>query len=138
MEKKYVFQPIQGVNKLTSCYLIAAALPCSKVEPHDDNLIVRVRIPEVPDFLMNYRDNCGYFYEYDCDDIFAIRALCDDKKCQTVGYIGDTALLKDLIYSGIKGIDRVVPIGKTMDFDLIWDGYQLPSILTRTVMFQLK
>lgn len=135
-EKKYTFQPIQGVNKLTSSYLIAAALPGCKIEPHDDNLIVRVRVPEVPAFLMDYRDNSGYFYEYDCDDFSALRALCNDKKCQTVGYIGGTEALKKLICSGVKGIDRVVPVGKTMDFDLIWDGYELPALLTRTVMFQ--
>ena len=136
VESRYNYQPIQGVNKLTSCYLIAAAFPGCKVEPHSDNLIVRVRVPEVPAFLMDYRDNSGYFYEYDCDDIMTIRALCNDKKCQTVGYIGDASLMKKLICSGIKGIDRVVPIGKTMDFDLIWDGYYLPALLTRTVVFQ--
>ena len=25
----------------------------------------------------------------------------------------------------LLGIDRVVPFGKTTDFDLIWDGYDL-------------
>ena len=38
-----------------------------------------------------------------------------------------------LLTSGIKGIDRVVPIGKTMDFDFIWDGYDLISQLTRII-----
>jgi hypothetical protein len=34
---------------------------------------------------------------------------------------------------GIKGVDRIVPIGKTMDFDLIWDGYDLIERFTRTI-----
>ena len=34
---------------------------------------------------------------------------------------------------GVRGVDRIVPMGKTMDFDLIWDGYDLVSRLTRTV-----
>ena len=38
-----------------------------------------------------------------------------------------------LIRAGVKGIDRVVPVGMTLDFDLIWDGYNLPALLTRTV-----
>ena len=38
-----------------------------------------------------------------------------------------------LLESGIKGIDRIVPVGQTMDFDLIWDGYDLSRDLTRVV-----
>lgn len=38
------------------------------------------------------------------------------------GMIGDKAWLNPLIESGVRGIERVVPIGKTMDFDLSWLG----------------
>lgn len=134
-EKKYTFQAIQSVNKLTQAYLIAVAEPGVKVENHSDNLIIRVSIPKITDYLMDYRDNSGYFYEYDCKDIMDLTPLCNDKRCQTIGYIGDNQVLMPLIQSGIKGIDRIVPIGKTMDFDLIWDGYNLPSLMTRTVIF---
>lgn len=133
VEKKYAFQPIQGVNKLTQAYLIAVAEPGAKVEEHTDNLIIRVKIPEITDHLMNYRDNSGYFYEYDCENIMDLTPLCNDKRCQTIGYIGDNKVLLPMIQTGIKGIDRIVPIGKTMDFNLIWDGYNLPSLMTRTV-----
>ena len=134
VEKKYAFQSIQGVNKLTKSHLIAVAEPGVKVEEHTDNLIVRVTVPRITETLMDYRDNSGYFYEYDCKDIMDLIPLCNDKRCQTIGYIGNHNMILPLIKSGIKGIDRVVPIGKTMDFDLIWDGYNLPSLLTRTVV----
>ena len=62
--------------------------------------------------------------------------LCNDKRCQTIGYIGDKNVVLPLIQSGVKGIDRVVPMGKTMDFDLIWDGYDLSSFLTRIAVFE--
>lgn len=133
VEKKYTFQSIQGVNKLTSSYLIAAAEPGVKIEEHQDNLIVRVSVPRITDDLMNYRDNSGYFYEYNCQDIMDLVPLCNDKRCQTIGYIGNNVALMPLLQSGMKGIDRIVPIGKTMDFDLIWDGYNLPELLTRTI-----
>ena len=133
-EKKYTFQSIQGVNKLTSSYLIAVAEPGVKVEKHNDNLIVRINVPKITNCLMNYRDNSGYFYEYDCKDILEIKELCNDKRCQTIAYVGDSQVVLPLIKSGVKGIDRVVPMGKTMDFDLIWDGYNLPALLTRTVV----
>lgn len=133
-EEKYTFQPIQAVNKLTKSYLIAVQEPGVKIEGHSDNLIIRVSVPEITDYLMDFRDNSGYFYEYDCEDILDLTPLCNDKRCQTIAYIGDKDVLLPLIQSGVKGIDRIVPMGKTMDFDLIWDGYNLPALLTRTVV----
>lgn len=136
VEKRYTFQTIQGVNKLTSSYLIAALAPGCKIEEHQDNLIVRVSVPEIWDFLMDYRDNSGYFFEYDCENILNIKDVCNDKRCQTIAYFGDSKIIFPLIQAGVKGIDRIVPMGKTMDFDLIWDGYNLPALLTRTVMLK--
>ena len=82
---------------------------------------------------MDYRGNSGYFYEYDCDDILEIRDLCNDTHCQTIGLIGSNNLLDPLIESGIRGVDRIVPVGHTMDFDLMWDGYNLVERLTRII-----
>ena len=136
VKQKYTIQAIQSVNKLTSSYLISAIEPGCKVEEHEDNLIVRVSVPKVTDFLMDYKDNSGYFFEYECEDILTIKDLCNDKRCQTIAYIGNSSAVLPLINSGVKGIDRVVPIGKTMDFDMIWDGYNLPALLTRTIVLE--
>ena len=35
--------------------------------------------------------------------------------------------------NGLKGIDRVVPIGHSADFDLVWDGYDLINYYTRVI-----
>ena len=132
-EKKYTYQSIQGVDKLTQVYLAAAGHDV-KVEKHPDNLIIRVQVKKLTEDLMDYRGNSGYFYEYDCEDIMDLVPLCNDKRCQTIGYIGGKEAFLPLIKSGVKGIDRIVPIGKTMDFNMIWDGYDLPAFLTRTVV----
>lgn len=134
VKKKYTFQNIQGVNKLTKAYLIAATELGIKIEEHLDNLIVRVKVSEVTDCLMDYMGNSGYFYEFDCENILDLVPLVNDKHCQTIAYMGDSKVTLSLIQAGVKGIDRVVPMGKTMDFDLIWDGYNLPSILTRNIV----
>ena len=106
------------------------------IEPHEDNLIVRVIVPNLTDSLMDYKDNSGFFFEYDCNDIMELRELCNNKRCQTLSYIGVSKMFIPLIESGIKGIDRIVPIGKTMDFDLIWDGCYLPVLLSRIVFWE--
>lgn len=136
--RKYVFQPIQGVNKLTSSCLTAAAYGSETasgviVEPHMDNRLVRVKLPRIRAGLMDLKDNSGYFFEYDCADILELKCLCDDKHCQTISYSGDKEMLMPLLTSGLRGIDRVVPVGKTMDFDLLWDGYNLYERLTRII-----
>lgn len=136
VEKKYQFQPIQGVNKLTQCLKIATVCPDIKIEEHRDNRIIRVAVSQLSDKLMEYRENSGYFYEYDCKNISEIKVLCNDKRCQTVAYLGEKNMLLPLLKFGWKGIDRVVPMGSTMDFDLIWDGYDLSSQLTRVIVFR--
>ncbi len=133
VKERYVIQPIQSVNKLTSACLIAAQLPGCRVIKEQDRLITRIAVPRISRDLMEYRDNSGYFFEYDCADIMELKELCDNKRCQTIAYIGDKDVVLPLIRAGVRGIDRVVPVGKTMDFDLIWDGYNLPALLTRTV-----
>lgn len=139
VEKKYTFQSIQGVDKLTGSCLAAAAYGASpgvRIEPHTDNLMVRVKVPQIQDCLMDLKGNSGYFLEYDCGNILELSGLCADSRCQTVGYIGNIEMLHPLLATGLKGIDRVVPVGKTMDFDLIWDGYDLYGRLTRVIAIE--
>lgn len=133
VKRKYNFKAIQAVNKLTDTYLAAIAIPGCKVEPHGDNRIVRINVPEANALLMDYKGSSGCFFEYDCKDINELKDLCDDTRCQTIAYIGESEKLLPLLQSGVKGIDRIVPVGKTMDFDLIWDGYDLIGMMTRTV-----
>lgn len=133
VQKKYTFQAIQGINKLTSSYLIAAQEQGIKIESHNDNLMIRVKVSNISNQLMEWKDNSGYFFEYDCDDLMELKSLCNDKRCQTIAFLGNQESLMLLLTSGIKGIDRVVPIGKTMDFDFIWDGYDLISQFTRII-----
>lgn len=133
VKKKYQLQPIMGINKLTSSYLIAAEKEDIRIEYSSDNYIVRVNVPKAEPDLMRLKDNSGYFFEYDCDDILEIRDFCNNTHCQTIGYLGEKKNIMPLLKSGIRGVDRVVPIGKTMDFEFIWDGYNLVERLTRTI-----
>lgn len=136
VKEKYTFQSIMGINKLTSKYIVAASLDGISYEYSEDNYIVRVKVDCPLRSLMDYKDNSGYFYEYDCSDIMEIRELCNDTHCQTIGFLGDKEEAIRLVSSGIRGVDRVVPIGSTMDFDLIWDGYNLVERFTRNIVIK--
>ncbi|MGN0620839.1 MAG: acyl-CoA reductase [Porcipelethomonas sp.] len=131
--EKYDLSAVQSVNKLTSCCKAAANLKNVKKIPMPDNTIYRIQVFSPDSELMKYKDNSGFFFECSCNDISEIREICNDVRCQTVCYIGDESTIQQIAESGIMGIDRIVPAGHTMDFDMIWDGYDLTERLSRTI-----
>ena len=134
VKEKYYFQPIQCVDKLSMEYIVSVSRLCTmKQNSKGDNRLVRIQVSELSPKLMDYRGNSGYFYEYDCDDILMIRDFCNDTHCQTIGLLGEGTIVTPLLKSGVRGVDRIVPIGHTMDFDMIWDGYNLVERFTRTI-----
>lgn len=133
VKAKFTFQPIQGINKLISSYLLAAAHGGVKVKNQSDNSIIRAKVSTIPANLMEFKDNSGFFFEYDCRDILELRDLCNDMRCQTIAYIGDREMFVPLLTLGVKGVDRIVPVGQTMDFDFVWDGYNLYERMTRII-----
>jgi hypothetical protein len=54
---------------------------------------------------------------------------------RTLTYYGfvNTAVEDFAIAAMLVGISRIVPIGQALNFDAIWDGYDLLRELTRTV-----
>ena len=36
-----------------------------------------------------------------------------------------------------NGIDRIVPLGKSSEFSLVWDGYDLINILSRKIEIKI-
>ncbi len=133
VKKRYPFQDVQAVNKLTSLCLVAVGLCGIKKIDMPDNLITRLHIEKLTDEIVHFMDNSGFFFEYDCDDILELKPLYFDKRFQTLGILENKESLMPLLLSGGGGIDRVVKIGKTMDFEFVWDGYDLISQLTRSI-----
>lgn len=97
-----------------------------------DNRIVRIEMEQMNPRIQEYRGNSGMFYEYELKDIMELAPICS-ARLQTVAFLGDNRKLLPLIESGVKGIDRVVKIGSTMDFGFVWDGYDLRERLTRSI-----
>ena len=134
VQGKYDVSAVQAIDKLTNEMLYAAVCNGIVELPGKDNLVNRVRIDEITDDLGLYFGNSGLFFEYEAGSILELKALCSKDKCQTLSYIGNVDAIMPLLQSGIQGIDRVVPVGRTMDFDLTWDGYNLFERLTRRIL----
>ena len=131
---KYSLAPVWAVDKLKKSYMVAASGNKVFVSRHNgDNLIYKIAV-DSPDYtLMDYKGNSGFFFETEILSAKDLVNLCNNTSCQTIGYYGNAAMFDELLDQGIKGVDRIVPIGKTMDFEMIWDGYNLTERLTRSI-----
>ena len=76
-------------------------------------------------------------YKFTIDSAFAelTAEKCNERglHARTVSYFGFTKdqLKYFLLNNNLLGIDRVVPIGKALEIDIIWDGYEtIKSIRT--------
>lgn len=133
-KKNYEIAAVTSVDKLTAFCRESIEVEGVYREPSADNLILRIALNEVFPGIEDYRSISGYFNEVCVDDIKEISSIVD-RKYQTLSYYGvdKQELMNFVIDSHLVGIDRVVPIGKTMDFDLIWDGYDLIRQMSRVV-----
>ena len=130
---RYTLQPVQAVDKLTHLYRLGADVAARQI-PMPDNLITRVHVAQLTEELAAYRAGSGFFIEYDAKDLTEIRPLCG-LSCQTLSYYGvdRDALLQVVLAMRPAGVDRIVPIGRTMDFALVWDGVDLIRTMSRAI-----
>ncbi len=80
------------------------------------------------------RGQWGYFYEYLSKDLNILPKIITNKY-QTLTYYGfEKIFFKNfLIKNQIKGVDRVIPMGRSMEMSHLWDGYNLLNSLTRII-----
>ena len=87
--------------------------------------------------IENIRGISGIFFQKNIASIIELKKFIT-KKCQTVTYFGlnkkqiESFVLKNNLF----GIDRVVPIGKALDINLVWDGYDVIDSLSRTIALE--
>ena len=134
VRKKYVLQPVQAVNKYSTLCRFAAEQGGVHMTDYIDNLIIRVKVNTISGKLVAYIENSGYFIECEAKKLNELLPLCTSQ-CQTLSYYGiEKKLIEDFLMTyHPQGIDKVVPIGKTMDFALIWDGFDLIRSLSREI-----
>lgn len=133
-EKNFELQPILSIDKLTTFYAQAISFGDIEKEPQLSNEIWRVKNGSVHRDIELFKCGSGYFNEVVVSSLDELSPVIN-RKFQTIGYLGFT---KDELKTWLKrskplGVDRIVPIGRTMDFSLIWDGYNLVDILSRKI-----
>lgn len=130
--QQYELSPILSVDKLSTLYIQSQDKAVIIREIPANNKLWRVNVSELTHDIDKYRCAGGYFLEYNAVSLKELVKIVN-RKYQTMAYYGyEKEELSELIKEmRFNGIDRIVPIGKTTDFGLIWDGYDLINVLSR-------
>lgn len=136
----YKMNTIMSVDKLNAFCELSLAHPELKINRiFNNNTLVRVGIDKLTADLFSFKCTCGYFFEYDTDDLVSLCTVLG-KTCQTVAYLGiEPEYIKNIVVeNGVRGVDRIVPIGKTMELEFFWDGYDMIDTMSRNIDVTVK
>ena len=134
VKEKYAVQPVQAVDKITTFYDQAIQMKNVSLINTKDNLLWRISLDTLDCNIDLFRCGSGYFSEYNASSLTDLFKIVNEKY-QTLAYYGFSKIdLSDFIANiKLSGIDRIVPIGRTMDFSLNWDGYNLIENFSRKI-----
>lgn len=134
---KYDLAPIKSVDKYTALLHNAIDVENLKSARRYGNLVYCADMSALPLDMDSLRGKFGLFYEYDCGELSDIARIVN-MKYQTLTYFGiEKEILKNFILANhLKGIDRIVPVGKALDIGVIWDGYDVVRTLSRIISIE--
>ena len=137
VEKKFIFDDVHVVDKYTNLLEnIVFHENFNNIKMFKNNLYV-VSPNKNTKKIENIRGINGTFFEKNINRLDDLKKYIS-KKCQTVSYFGfnKNEFKNLLIKNNLLGIDRVVPIGKALEIDVIWDGYDIVKSLSRTISLE--
>ena len=132
--QRYELPAVTAVDKLTAACRAAMKLEGAEIIPGPDNWVTRVRVKALCPELYELRSPGGFFLEYAAPTLDALGDFVTPR-VQTLSYLGlsPEELSRFVLENGLTGVDRIVPVGHTMDFSLVWDGYDLIQTLSRKI-----
>lgn len=132
--QRYELPAVTAVDKLTAACRAAMKLEGAEIVPGPGNWVTRVRVKRLCPELYELRSPGGFFLEYAAPTLDALRDFVTPR-VQTLSYLGfqPEELRHFVLENRLTGIDRIAPVGHTMDFALTWDGYDLIQTLSRKI-----
>lgn len=128
---RYLLPPVTAVSKWSAVCRLAEGME-GRMMHSEDNLIIRFKVPRLDPQLMDFNHHSGFFIEYDLRDKEELLPMCTSR-CQTIACLGldPREIAGFLMRHAPRGVDRVVPFGRTLEYSLNWDGYDLVNTLSR-------
>ena len=134
VKKKFLFDNIHVVDKYTNLVNNIIIHKNFKSIKRYKNYVYVLEPNKKISQIENIRGSNGTFFQKNIRGINNLKKYIT-KKCQTVSYFGfeKNELKKFILNSNLLGADRFVPIGKALDIDIVWDGYEVVKSLSRTI-----
>ena len=135
--RRYPFGPFQTARKLERLCLSAMTMQApavTRIARYGGNLVYMAELARPAGPLPPLKGGFGLFYQGTLGSLEELPPLLTPKVqtlvCGGVDPDQTAALLARL---GARGVDRVVPMGRALDFDTIWDGKDLIASLSRVI-----
>lgn len=137
VQKKFYFDDIHVSDKYTNLIEnIILYKDFKKIKKYKNNLYIL-------DFnnknykIEDIRGINGTFFQINISNIKKLEKYIS-QKCQTLSYFGFTKKELEFFVSDnqLRGIDRIVPIGKSLGIDVKWDGYDIIKTLSRIITIE--
>lgn len=127
----------EGVNPVGPLKLANMDAFINSVKCYEDNVLYVCDMEVLTyETIEKLRGKYGLFFQYVFNNLLVLKPVMDHPKIQTCAVYGiETSEVAELVVEhGMYGVDRVVPFGKTLDIDVVWDGYDLVREMSRIVV----
>lgn len=133
IKKKYLFDDITILDKYSK--LTESIISNNKISNylHYNNHLYVMKVSKNQN-IENLRGINGMFFLINISSLRYLNKYIT-KKCQTLTYFGfqNEEIFKEIKNSNIQGIDRIIKFGEAMNFNYIWDGYNIISSLSKNL-----
>ena len=135
-EQKYQLSPIHVMDKFVqACRHAMGNERVKRIEQHK-NFLFRLLIDELRVDQDEYRGYFGAIHEVSLPNLNLLASIVNERYQTLTTYgIEPKAIQSMIIRNGLRGIDRVVPVGSALEMDAVWDGYDIISSLSRLISF---
>jgi hypothetical protein len=133
--QKYSLNGIHAMNKYV--HLCDYAIRHNQIQSIKqwNSQLTTIQLNELSNKQENLRGYWGTVFNFNLESLEEFLPIISEKM-QTLSYFGlcPNELVQFMLKNQIRGIDRIVPIGKTLDMNIYWDGYDIISSLSRLIV----
>lgn len=133
-EQKYPLQAVQVMDKFVQACCRALTVSHVQVIERHENLLYRVGLDGIDLHQDEYRGYFGTVHEVVLPHLDELAPIVNERY-QTLTAEGiDNAFIREwIVRHQLRGLDRVVPVGRALDMNIVWDGYDMVGSLSRLI-----
>jgi hypothetical protein len=134
VEQKYALQAVQVMDKFVQACRSALTVTQVQVVERHENLLYRVGLDGLDLNQDAYRGYFGTVHEVVLRCLDELAPIVNERY-QTLTLQGiEKAFIREwIVRNQLRGIDRIVPVGRALDMNIIWDGYDVIYSMSRVI-----